>query len=72
MVGRPPKDQLFMKFNGDGKLVRLWAVPKGADGLERPGDLNWVHCIAEDSKGNLYAGDARGKRAQKFLIQKPH
>jgi hypothetical protein len=66
-LGCPPKDQVFMKFNPDGKLLQLWTVPKGADGLEKPGELNWVHAIAVDSKGNLYAGDIKGKRAQKFV-----
>lgn len=70
-LGVPPKDQLFMKFTSEGKLVQLWTVPKGQDGLEKPGELNWVHCIAEDSKGNLYAGDIRGKKAQKFSLLKP-
>lgn len=65
-LGVPPKDQLFMRFKSDGKLLQLWSVPKGIDGLERPGELNWVHCVAVDSQGNLYAGDIRGKRAQKF------
>jgi DNA-binding beta-propeller fold protein YncE len=68
-LGCPPKDQVFMKFNPDGKLVQLWTVPKGADGFEKPGELNWVHCVAEDSKGNLYAGDIKGKKAQKFVKQ---
>lgn len=66
-LGCPPKDQLFMKFNPDGKLLQLWSAPKGADGLERPGECNWVHAIAADSKGNLYVGDIIGKRAQKFV-----
>ncbi len=70
-LGCPPKDQVFMKFNGDGKLLQLWTVPKGKDGLERPGECNWVHCIAADSKGNLYVGDIKGKRAQKFVRQAP-
>jgi DNA-binding beta-propeller fold protein YncE len=70
-LGCPPKDQVFMKFNADGKLLQLWTVPKGADGLERPGELNWVHAIAVDSRGNLYAGDIKGKRAQKFVRQEP-
>src|SRR5262249_21321935 len=70
-LGCPPKDQVFMKFNTAGKLLQLWTVPKGADGLEKPGELNWVHCIAEDSKGNLYAGDIQGKKEQKFTIQRP-
>jgi hypothetical protein len=66
-LGCPPKDQVFMKFNGDGKLLQLWTVPKGADGLERPGECNWVHAIAVDSQGNLYVGDIIGRRAQKFV-----
>jgi hypothetical protein len=70
-LGCPPKDQVFMKFNTNGKLLQLWTVPKGQDGLEKPGELNWVHCIAEDSKGNLYAGDIKGKKAQKLALQRP-
>jgi hypothetical protein len=70
-LGVPPKDQLFMRFNPDGKLLQLWTVPKGADGLEKPGELNWVHAMAVDSRGNLYAGDITGKRAQKFVRQGP-
>jgi DNA-binding beta-propeller fold protein YncE len=70
-LGVPPKDQVFMKFNTQGKLLQLWTVPKGVDGLEKPGECNWVHCIAVDSKDNLYVGDIRGKRAQKFVRKKP-
>jgi streptogramin lyase len=69
MTGIPPKDQVFMKFNASGKLLQLWVVPKGTDGQEKPGECNWVHAIAPDSKGNLYAGDIRGKRVQKFAWQ---
>ena len=67
MVGIPPKDQLFMKFAPSGKLLELWTVPKGEDGQEQPGQLNWVHAIAFDSQGNLYAGDINGQRVQKFV-----
>jgi hypothetical protein len=70
-LGIPPKDQVLMKFNTDGKLLQLWTVPKGADGLEKPGELNWVHAVAVDSKGNLYAGDIKGKKVQKFVRQAP-
>jgi hypothetical protein len=70
-LGCPPKDQVFMRFNSAGKLIQLWTVPKGADGLERPGECNWVHAIAVDSKGNLYVGDILGKRAQKFVRRDP-
>lgn len=66
-LGCPPKDQLFMKFDTAGKLLQLWTVPKGEDGKERPGELNWVHAMAMDSKGNIYAGDIIGRRAQKFV-----
>jgi DNA-binding beta-propeller fold protein YncE len=70
-LGCPPKDQVFMKFRPDGKLLQLWTVPKGIDGLERPGECNWVHAIAADSKGNLYVGDIIGRRAQKFVRKEP-
>jgi DNA-binding beta-propeller fold protein YncE len=70
-LGCPPRDQVFMRFNTQGKLLQLWTVPKGKDGLEQPGELNWVHAIAVDSKGNLYAGDIKGKRAQKFVRKAP-
>jgi DNA-binding beta-propeller fold protein YncE len=70
-LGCPPKDQIFMKFNPQGKLLQLFALPKGLDGLERPGEVNWVHAIAVDSRGNLYLGDIIGKRAQKFVLQPP-
>jgi DNA-binding beta-propeller fold protein YncE len=69
VLGCPPKDQVFMKFNAAGKLLELFTIPKGADGQEQPGDLNWVHALAVDSKGNIYAGDIIGKRAQKFVRQ---
>ena len=71
VLGVPPKDQVFMKFNTAGKLLQLCTVPKGADGLERPGECNWVHCIAADSHANLYVGDIKGKRAQKFVRREP-
>lgn len=63
----PPKDQMFMRFSTDGQLRQLWTVPVGQDGKERPGDCNWLHAVAVDSKGNLYAGDINGKRIQKFV-----
>lgn len=66
-LGCPPKDQLFMKFNTAGKVLEHWTLPKGADEKEKPGDLNWLHVIALDAKGNIYAGDIIGKRVQKFL-----
>lgn len=70
VLGCPPKDQLFMKCSTEGKLLQLWTVPKGDDGKEQPGELNWVHSLAVDEAGNIYAGDIVGKRAQKFVLQK--
>lgn len=68
-LGCPPKDQLFIKFNAAGRVLQLWTLPKGADGAEQPGDVNWLHALALDSKGNVYVGDIIGRRLQKFV---PH
>jgi len=63
----PPKDQIFMRFSTDGRVRQLWTVPLGQTGQEKPGECNWLHGVALDSKGNLYAGDIMGKRIQKFV-----
>ena len=70
-LGCPPKDQVCMKFNTAGKLLQLFTIPKGIDGLERVGEVNWVHAIALDSAGNMYLGDIVGRRAQKFTLKAP-
>ncbi len=62
-----PKDQVFMRFSTDGRVQQLWTVPLGRDGEEKPGECNWLHCMAVDSDGNIYAGDIMGKRLQKFV-----
>ena len=66
-LGCPPKDQVFMKFRPNGQLIQMWAIPKAIDGKEKPGELNWVHCLAVDKAGNIYSGDIIGKRLQKFV-----
>lgn len=66
-LGLPPKDQLVMKVNTDGRLLELWTFPAGEVGKEQPGQLDWLHGIAVDSKGNLYLGDIKGCRVQKFV-----
>ena len=43
VLGYPPVNQLFMKFNTSGKLLQLWAVPLGEEGKERLGDLDSAH-----------------------------
>lgn len=67
MTGIPPHDQLIVKFDVSGKVLFRWSPPKGADGQEKPGETNWVHAVAPDSRGNLCAGDIRGRRVQKFV-----
>jgi hypothetical protein len=69
MLGAPPKDQLVMRFDTTGKLLQLWTIPKGEDGKERPGEVNWLHAVPVDSDGNLYVGDIRGRQAQKLVRQ---
>ena len=68
-LGCPPKDQVFMRFKSDGKLRQMWFIPKATDGKEKPGELNWVHCLAVDKQGNIYTGDIIGQRMQKFLLK---
>lgn len=70
-LGAPPRDQIFLQFNPSGKVVHLFSLPKGIDGLERPGEVNWVHAITFDSAGNMYVGDIIGRRAQKFNVRHP-
>ena len=62
----PPPDQVFVKFGIDGKVLDRFTVPVG----RKPGECDWVHAVAVDSKGNLYCGDIKGKRAQKFVPKK--
>lgn len=65
-LGCPPKDQIVAKFDTDGRMLELHGFTKGADGQEATGELNWVHGIAVDTRGNLFLGDITGKRLQQF------
>lgn len=67
MVGIPPRDQLVLRLSTDGRVQQITTFPMGVEGQEKPGELNWVHALAVDHKGNLYMGDIKGKRAQKFV-----
>lgn len=65
----PPPDQVVMKLGRKGKVLlrvplEMTTVPPG-----KPGELNWVHGMAFDSKGNLYLTDIQGHRAQKFVCK---
>ena len=64
MRGIPPHDQVLARFDASGKLLQLWSPPLGAG---EPGRLSWVHAVAVDSKGNLYVGDIKGQRVQRFV-----
>lgn len=70
------KDQLFVRFSPDGRVQQIWTIPLGDIGPDKekpdfsrlkPGEAVGVHCIGQDSKGNLYVGDIYGARAQKFV-----
>jgi hypothetical protein len=48
-------------------MRELWTLSKGQDDHEQPGELDWLHAIVFDSKGNVYQGDITGKRVQRFV-----
>jgi streptogramin lyase len=62
-LATPPKDQLFMKLDTEGRLKQLWVFPFG----NGSGQLNWAHGIAVADDGSLYFAEVRGLRAQKFV-----
>ena len=64
-LGIPPKDQVVGIFDTSGRMKRLWSFPLG----QKPGEVDWLHAMAVDGRGNLYLGDIKGPRAQRFLIQ---
>ena len=70
------KDQILMRFNTSGRITQTWTLPLGDIGTNKdmpdtsklkPGETVGAHCIAQDSKGNIYVGDIYGERAQKFV-----
>ena len=68
--GLPPKDQILIKFDTSGKVLEAWSVPMVVKGKKpQPGQVNWLHAMALDSKGNIYLGDIKGRRAQKYVRQ---
>jgi DNA-binding beta-propeller fold protein YncE len=66
----PPPDQMLMKLNLKGEVLLRVPLSKTPVPPGKPGELDWVHGIAVDSKGNFYLGDIQGKRAQKFCLEK--
>jgi DNA-binding beta-propeller fold protein YncE len=66
-LATPPKDQLFMKLDTEGRLRGLWLLPKGDNDKEKPGEVNWIHSVAVDWNSNVYLAEVQGKRVQKFV-----
>lgn len=62
-LATPPKDEMFMKLDTEGRLKQLWSVPKG----DKPGELNWAHSIAVAPDGSIYFAEVMARRAQKFV-----
>ena len=65
-----------MRFSTSGRIQQTWTMPLGDIGTNKdmpntsklkPGETVGAHCIAQDSKGNVYIGDIYGERAQKFV-----
>jgi hypothetical protein len=50
-----------IKFDKNGKFIKQW----GSSGTG-PGEFGMPHCLAMDSKGNLYVGDRDNNRIQIF------
>jgi len=67
----PPPDQLLLQLSPEGKTLLRVPLPYSAAPNATPGAVNWVHCIAVDSHGDLYLGDIQGRRAQKFSLHTP-
>ncbi len=51
----------IIKFDANGKFIKQW----GSAGA-KPGQFGMPHCLAMDSKGNLYVGDRDNNRIQVF------
>ncbi|HUI80911.1 MAG TPA: peptidyl-alpha-hydroxyglycine alpha-amidating lyase family protein [Bryobacteraceae bacterium] len=66
-LATPPKDQLFMKLDTEGRLKQLWVFRRGENGKEKPGEVNWIHSIAVAADGSLYFAEVQAKRAEKFV-----
>ncbi|MBN1344713.1 MAG: hypothetical protein JXQ73_18620 [Phycisphaerae bacterium] len=70
-LGNPPTDQLVMKLDTTGRVLELWTFPLADPDNLKPGEIDWIHAIAVDAKGDLYLGDvadnSKTHRAQKFI-----
>ena len=76
VLSRDPQQRFLHIADGRNNQILTLLRDTGAvvGNLGRPGryagELHWVHDLAIDSQGNLYAGEVdTGKRAQKFVRQ---
>ena len=73
LAGLPQQQWLHLADGRNNQVLTLRReTGEVIDTLGRPGryagEFHWVHDLAIDSKGNLYAGEVdTGKRAQKFV-----
>jgi hypothetical protein len=74
VFSRDPGQRWLLMADGRNNQVHVVARESGAvqGEIGRPGryagEFHWVHDLAIDSRGNLYAGEVdTGKRAQKFV-----
>jgi len=76
VVFSPDKEQKFI-YVPDGSNDRVRILDRetlqvvGSFGRNGPyaGQWDWLHSIGVDSKGNLYTGESRGNRVQKFVFK---
>ncbi|MFC2126000.1 hypothetical protein ACFLU5_14450 [Bacteroidota bacterium] len=70
----PDPDQTYM-YVADGRNMKVWILNRATlevvgsfgQGGRMAGQFGWVHNVAMDSKGNLYASEVSpGQRVQKF------
>ncbi len=74
VLSRDPAQQWLLL--ADGRNNQIWTIDRATGAVVgavgRPGryagEFHWVHDLAIDSRGNLYAGEVdTGKRVQKFV-----
>jgi len=55
-------EEILKVSTADGEILARW----GAQG-RGPGEFDWAHGMAVDSKGSVYVADTYGQRVQKFV-----
>ena len=76
VLSRDPAQRWLLLADGRNNRIAVLSRQTGEvkSGFGRPGryagEFHWVHDLAIDSQGNLYAGEVdTGKRVQKFVHQ---